>query len=65
LRDWYVEWRVEMAAAVAQGKIAKRTLGAYEQRWRLHIEKDRLATTPINAIDVRVLRSSPEKSPRA
>jgi hypothetical protein len=56
LRDWYGEWRVEMAAAVAHGKIAKRTLAAYEQRWRIHIEKDKLAAMPINAIDVRDLR---------
>jgi integrase len=56
LREWYAEWIVGMEAAVTMGKIAPRTVDAYKQRWRLHIEKDPIAEMAINAIEVRDLR---------
>jgi integrase len=56
LRDWYAEWIIDMEAAVKQEKLAPRTVAAYRQRWRLHIEKDPIAALPINAIGARDLR---------
>lgn len=56
LRDWYADWIVDMRGAVAMGKIARRTVDAYEQRWRLHIGPDPIAVMPINAIDALDLR---------